>query len=514
MTRASAQLGVALVALSAALLALPCLFSPLFDDAYIHARLAERLLATGRPDFNPGAGLKTDSSTGYLLLLAAVTALTRDVLLALRAIQAASVALYVVQFWRLLRARGELIGGVEWALFACALPPVLWAAYGGMETSTAAVLLTSCAVCSLRGQHRVALLYAGLAACVRIELLVLVAFYLARSLSVGARIARVLPLLVPLALCAAFDLFQYGTLLPQAALAKSLAYDLPLLEAAKLALSVSFEHYALLLGGLYIVSVGLAVYVRAGVAVSFLDGLMLQTAALLLAWTAGRSIMFPWYVATFASCISVLALRALRPRRESQRSSRLLRVKGALLCTLSGALGLLSAQAVFVDLGLSHVELASGVRAQRYLALAKPLYEHCPRCSLASSEIGALGYAFRGTVFDALGLADRDASAFHPLSVPEQRASYRVGAIPPAFIALRDPDFVVSMPLFSEAFRRSATARAYLVYDCPLLPERPERRLWGDAIIQVFSKRALPVTLLARMQCAHVGDRAQAPGSL
>jgi hypothetical protein len=514
MTRAPAQLERALIGLVAVALAAPCLFAPLFDDAYIHARLAQHLLESGRPDFNAGAGLKTDSATGYLLLVAAVSALVRDPVLGLRAIQAASLALFVVQLWRFVRVARERTSAVDWLLFGCALPPVLWAAYGGMETSLAAALLVSCAGCALRGEERAALLYASLAACVRIELVVFVAFVLARRLAAGAPLARLLPLLAPLALCAVFDLVHYGTLLPQAALAKSLAYDLPLGEAARLALSVSFERHALLLGGLYVASLALALYLRADLGLSALDGLMLQTVALLLAWTAGRSIMFPWYVATYSVCISLLALRARQPSGELVRSPRVARVYGALLCVLSVALGLLSARTVFIDLGLSRAELASGVRAQRYLSLAGPLYRHCPTCSLASSEIGALGWAFRGTVFDALGLADRDASAFHPLSVPEQRASYRVGAIPPAYIALRAPEFVISMPLFSEAFRRSAVARSYTVYDCPLVPEQPERRLWGDAVIQVFAKRALPAALLARMRCALASDRAAFRASL
>jgi hypothetical protein len=202
--------------------------------------------------------------------------------------------------------------------------------------------------------------------------------------------------------------------------------------------------------------------------------------------------MFPWYVASFATCISMLALSA------TQGAARALRLS---LCALSAMLGLLSLRTVVIDLNGSRDELASGVRAQRYLSLAAPLYAHCPRCALASSEIGALGYAFRGTVYDAIGLADGAALAFHPLRVPEQRSSTRVGAIPPGYVARRAPDFVVSMPLFSEAFRGSLLVRDFVTYDCALVPEQPERQLWGDRIIQVFARRALPAALLARMQC-------------
>jgi hypothetical protein len=162
----------------------------------------------------------------------------------------------------------------------------------------------------------------------------------------------------------------------------------------------------------------------------------------------------------------------------------------------------LAAVALRIDLGGSRDELASGVRAQRYLTIGAELSAACPACTLLSSEIGGLGYGFRGTIFDAIGLADRAALRFHPLRVPKERASYRVGAIPPDYVALRDPDFVVSMPLFSQAFRASAVSRRFVSYDCPLVPEQPARALWGDIVIQIFAKQALEPELLARMHCA------------
>lgn len=477
--------------LFAALAAAPCLWAPLFDDAYIHARLAEQLLETGRPDFNPGAGLKTGSSTGYLLLLAALTAITRDALLALRAIQTVTVALYVLAYRHLALALRGRLGWPELALLVVALPPVAWAAYGGMETSTAALCLVSSASSAARGRDRTALSYASLAAGLRPELLLFAAYLAGRWRWQGARVGSLLLALAPLFGCALFDLYAYGTLVPQAAAAKSLAYHLPWPEAAQLAFGVSFERYALPLASLYIAA--LALRARSAAALGALDGLWLQTVALLTVWTLSRSIMFPWYVAGFATCISVLALAVTQGR------ARLLALAS---CALSAALGVLSLRAVWVDLGLAHEQLASGARAQRYLSLAGPLYDHCPRCTLASSEIGALGYAFRGTVYDAIGLADGAALAFHPLSVPEQRSSYRVGAIPPGYIARRAPDFVVSMPLFSEALRGSPVRDDFVVYDCPLVPAQPARQLWGDRVIQVFARSPLPAAVLARMQCA------------
>lgn len=45
----------------------------LFDDAYIHARIAENFLTHGVPLFNIGENFKAGSSTGYLFLIAALS---------------------------------------------------------------------------------------------------------------------------------------------------------------------------------------------------------------------------------------------------------------------------------------------------------------------------------------------------------------------------------------------------------------------------------------------------------
>ena len=101
MAHKAAPLAVALAGALGVLLCIPCFFSPLFDDAYIHARIAEQLLASGSAGFNPGTALKTDSATGYLLLLSGLSWLAGDAISALRAIQGLSVLLYVSCLFRL-----------------------------------------------------------------------------------------------------------------------------------------------------------------------------------------------------------------------------------------------------------------------------------------------------------------------------------------------------------------------------------------------------------------------------
>jgi hypothetical protein len=498
------RLGIGISCALGLALSVPCLFSPLFDDAYIHARIAEQLLRTGNPAFNPGTVLKTDSSTGYLLLLTGATFVMGSAVSALRAIQALCVLFYVPRLYLLAKALSGRPTFVHGALIVCALPPLLWAAYGGMETSCAALCLLLGATASLGKRQEKALFYLCCAASLRLELLPIPVGYAGFVLFRERQPLRALRASLPLLACLAFDLVCYRSVLPHAARAKSIAYDLPFEEAAQLAVSVGFEREAWALSALQAaaLSLSLAAALRRRSPSFLVDLLALECAFLIAAWTLSQSIMFPWYVATFSSCTSIIALFWTRSAQASDAPPRELQVSRAVFSALQASLGSLAALCVLVDLGWAEAEMASGVRAQRYLGLGERLFAQCATCSLLSSEIGGIGYGFRGHIHDALGLADLAALPLHPLSVPAQRSSYRVGAIPPDYVLLRDPDFVISMPLFSEAFRRSTAVRPFSIYDCPLVPEQPTRSLWGDTVIQIFAKRPLNERVLREMRCA------------
>ena len=144
-------------------------------------------------------------------------------------------------------------------------------------------------------------------------------------------------------------------------------------------------------------------------------------------------------------------------------------------------------------------------RVARYLRIGTVLYDVCPTCSLATSETGAVGYGFKGTIHDAFGLGDPDAVRYHPLDVPGQREDYSIGAIAPQYVMDKDPDFIVTMPSFAEALRASPAVAAYQGYDCRF--DRSQGTVWGNATIQVYSKTELPDGVLAAMGCVKAPPR-------
>ena len=70
-------------------------------------------------------------------------------------------------------------------------------------------------------------------------------------------------------------------------------------------------------------------------------------------------------------------------------------------------------------------------RVHEYRRIGAALYQQCPTGTLMTSEIGGLGWGFRGTILDGAGLGSPEAIRYHPMRVPEERSNGSLGEIPP-----------------------------------------------------------------------------------
>ena len=476
------------------LLALPALQLNMTDDTYIHARIAQHAAEHGFPAFNPGDTAKIDSSTGYALLLASLASLV-DPVSAVRYLEFLSILFTTIALFYLTAISGRVVPTHLFVALSI-LPYFLLAAYGGMETPLVCLLLTLAASAHYHGKHGLVVLLIALCTWLRFEailLLLLVGFYYFHVNK--QRIALLFAF--PFVLLAATDLMLYGTLLPHAAKAKAVGYDLPITESIHQALSFNKGTLGIAFGLLL-----LAVFAATGIRV-LLDRLKLQlhevfilfSAGVLAAWVVGGSLIFPWYYAllVFPFGIGVIASGWSGPARSASAA----RVMLAAQLVIVSVFGLLGAQTLKHE---SCGDWSSNLRVVRYLQIGSGLHGLCPSCSLVTSEIGGLGYGFKGRVYDAFGLGDPEAARFHPMKVPEERLSHRIGAIPPDYVAYRDPDFIVSMPVFSEALRGSSVIAAYNRYDCPI-EDSGKIRIYQDAVVQIFSKTAIPQEVLSEMKC-------------
>jgi hypothetical protein len=135
--------------------------------------------------------------------------------------------------------------------------------------------------------------------------------------------------------------------------------------------------------------------------------------------------------------------------------------------------------------------IAPGLRVQRYLEVGKVLYAVYPNARLLTSEIGGLGYTFKGEIIDGVGLITPRALAYHPMKVPEQRQSGIVGAIPAAFVEKEMPELVVSYSLFVQEFDSSIYREQYTKIAIPSFSTYWESKtglsdIWGNSELFIY----------------------------
>jgi hypothetical protein len=111
-----------------------------------------------------------------------------------------------------------------------------------------------------------------------------------------------------------------------------------------------------------------------------------------------------------------------------------------------------------------------------------------------SSEVGGLGYGFKGKILDGAGLLSDGALKYHPMRVPEERPSGLVGAIPAGYVKEVKPDIIVSYDCFCGDFMKSSESADYVNIKEPIftpsdLAITNVRNLWGSDNINIFIKK-------------------------
>ena len=220
-------------------IALPALSKPLFDDAYIHARIANNLTNFGMPVFNQGANYKIDSSTGFVLLIALFSSFA-DVIYSIHLIVFLVISITILTVFSL-----PLLCQISYfkvcIFLACTLPFFLLSSYGGMETSLVCLLLILSAIFWVRNLYQYFILCLSLASCMRFEIIPLFflsIFYLMISKRLGYKF---LIWGTPTFAIFIYELIFLKSIVPHAAIAKSIAYGFPISESFQNALRFGFN---------------------------------------------------------------------------------------------------------------------------------------------------------------------------------------------------------------------------------------------------------------------------------
>jgi hypothetical protein len=487
------------IVILAVTISLPLWFNTnLFDDAYIHARIIRNWIDFGFPSFLIGQEFKASSSTGYISIIFFLSKFL-DILDAIVFFQIISIFLYVFSAQIVIKSFKGFNKFLAFISICAALPYFLIAAYGGMESSIILPLLLLFFIFDKRNKTFLSLSMVAIAVTLRFEMLslflpLIVSYYFEKKYKAVFIISFLLSLFFIL------EIYLYGTIIPFASVAKSIGYNLPIIQSFLNAISLNTGGYGPHLGILIFFLLMYSTFIFLKILffqkrfeiiwlkrISFI----LASFAIIVSWILGTSNIFKWYLIPVCSLALIYTLYSLQSNGGMQ--NHVIKILSLVMMLSFGNIGSMS----FIS-NQGFVKESINNRTYEYKKIGDFLYTTCPNCSLVTSEIGALGWSFKGLVYDGFGLADPSALSFHPLEVPAERSGYGIGAIPPDYIKYRDPDFIVSLPIFIEKFLASKD-KTYFIYNCKI-----DKKYLGDNQIIIFSKLEFNLADAKSINCTKV----------
>lgn len=459
------------------------------DDAYIHMRIARHLTEHGQPFFNLGEPVAASSSPLWLLLLSSLFAIAGPSPLLVPPLNATlSITLFAVLVG-VCSVQEHRITAIGCAAL-CVIFGALHAAAIQMETTLALTLWGLSLLGLQRQRYGLTGLAAGLAACTRYELVLWLPLAALLAPGTTTRVRLITGALAPLGALALFNLGYFGSLLPNTIRAKSIIYTLSVEESlvtGGFVFGTDVFLITITLGGV------IALMLIRDTRTRIVGTALFFGIALLGLYAARRVLVFSWYQPLYLVPIMLGLGAALTSGKRGQAALAALAAVLFLWQPVrdagAEAAGLATGQA------LAFREAKQGLRVHRYIQIGEELYRNYPDAVLMSSEVGGLGWGFKGRIADAAGLISPEFLRYHPLSVPEARSSGLTGAIPPQAVREARPDLLVSMETFSEAVRSDMAAgrlssyrllRREPVLDDRLIPGTSDLRLWNSRYTEIY----------------------------
>ncbi|HEY5138076.1 MAG TPA: hypothetical protein VIJ25_01975 [Methylococcales bacterium] len=312
--------------------------------------------------------------------------------------------------------------------------------------------------------------------------------------------------LIPLVI---YDFYYFHTVIPQSMVAKSAVYTLqwfiPFLVVLLNSLPTSPLENSLV-GLVFIGTIVLSIVITTAIA-AFKDWKAYKSFWVALFWLwgvlismgyiLGHAYIFKWYMPLYAVPLLVACylsfLRGDRPQKIVTISMLLI------LCVIS-VVWLTRTVYSSAYSPSAYDQFESGARVMLYLKIGSILNEEYPNAALLTSEIGGLGYSFRGKILDAAGLASPEAIKYHPMKVPEERAGYDLGGIPPGYVKENAPELIVSYDSFAQALLNDneIISQYNMILIPAYLPEDSNysrsKMIWGNKFLRIFIRKDLPIS--------------------
>lgn len=464
------------------------------DDAFIHFRIARNLVESGEPFFNLGEKVLASSSPVFtFFVIAPIFVLFGKSLSAVLVVCAIISWIAVFLLARLVAASQEKLSlSKEFTISTSFLLALLPASISCMETSLAVAVMALGGVLFYR-HNAMAFMLIALGIFVRLELILLLVLFLifvifSRDTKFFCRAicwifaGVVIPVLMLL--------YWFGGVIPQTIFAKKLLYDVhhitnimfimfhytgvfpPQWILAPITCFVTFLVILILIQN----------YKRHVVPVVFgLFGMLL-----LVLYSLSGVIIFRWYAPIYTVPLFVCLFA-------SKTVLRVIPLSAILLFPLIDNLRLFGFDPFNRP---AHQALLDGARVRKYLEVGEALYNRYPKATLASVEIGGLGFSFKGKILDGAGLASPEALRFHPMKIPEERGSGAFGAMPFGLISARLPEIVIGYGKFLKEFISSELSARYCRYSTSVFLKEDEERLasnsiWGSRELFIFVLREI-----------------------
>lgn len=492
-----------------------------YDDAYITYRYAQNLASGNGLIYNDGQHVFGSTTPLYVLWLSGLKSLIRSVPLPVLAVRG-NALFYVLSAVALVGLVRQL--GVDWigALLAGHLFSVqrtmLDLSSAGMETYLFIALMLGALWALCAGRWRLAGILTGLVAVTRPEgIFILGIFFLGwvqrsrRPLALAAGIA-------PGILWTVFATLYYGNPIPHSIIARMQPIYLLPGDAAMRSLVGQVTNWLQALAWLpmagalqRLIAVGLTVAAIVGVFRRPLRqrggwALGLLASSFLLFYPLTNAFPFGWYYPPIYALWLVSLLAGLpnllapsyagesigdSAAGTSHKQNATWRSVLHLGLTLFVLVLCYPVQAGNLTRGLAHmrqpsVRDAQHLRLEVYKEAARWLNGFTtPETTVASPEIGALGFYFHGHIYDACGLVSPEALPHLPVPLA-QRGSGTDGTIGNAFARAVQADLTVSMTTFSwKSIDRDPWFQAHytLIRRMPL----PEP-LWGAEEVLIYAR--------------------------
>lgn len=487
-----------------------------YDDAYIHFRIVRNLLDKGVPYFNASEAVKVSTSSGWTVVLAIVLKVIRIIKfdshfpLAVSIMNAIFTLGGMTVYTKILEIlQGDRLTLFQKLLFQISFVALLLPSSIGLMETPLALLMAGWGICLILQSRLSGFALLGFAAYIRIELLILLV--LAVSVSAFARtkfdyirIASYVGIgTIPLLL---YDLYFFSTVIPHSMVAKSAVFTISWSDTVKYVLFYSIPafvksfNWILISGILFIWLFASAIFpifhVHKRQNTHWQLLFSIWGILTIVGYALGHALIFQWYIPMYTIPLFIACFMNF-----SSTKYKTDYIYWVPIFTLFFISVLFITKSVYASMEdpSAFTNFISGSRVRTYLRVGNILYEEYPNESLMTTEIGGLGYSFSGEILDAAGLASPDVLAYHPMKIPEQRASGGIGAIPPDYVREKMPGLIVSYDYFTQALLSDDVSQRYNMILIPAyLPEDAKysntKAIAGDTYLRIYIRKDLPVS--------------------